>query len=254
MIFKLYAKIRSKCMQLLVFIQPKPRKIIFDHIPKCGGTTLNYYLEKNYRDNKIFRINGSNPTRSIEEFGLLTHRQRIHYDLIRGHLANKIVEKVDKDYLLITMLRDPIDRIVSHYYYAKSSCNHYLNSFIVENNISLEQYVRSGKSEELENWYVSHFSGFNPTQVKQNPKIALKRAIENIDKYDLVGFVEDFDQFVFNLKKLARFNINYNSIRVNVTKNREKVDQISSGALNAIKELNSLDIEFHKKISLKKTL
>jgi hypothetical protein len=229
----------------------QPARVIFDHLPKCGGSTLNKYLEIHYRESRIFRINGNNPMKSIDDFKALSSAKKNKYKLIKGHLANRLFPELDERFIRVTMLREPIERIVSHYYYAKRNSNHYLNEFILKNDISLKEYVQSGKSEELVNWYVSHFSGFSIAEMKENPADALKVALQNIAKYDLVGLTESFNQFTEELKKIAGFKISYNNQKENVTQGRTAVSEIDSESLEAIKSMNQLDVQFYHQVRLR---
>ena len=81
---------------------------------------------------KTFHINGANPISSTNYFRQLSEKRRFKYELVYGHCAQKIIEYIDPYSLKITVLREPIDRIVSHYYYAKSNPNHYLHKQIVK--------------------------------------------------------------------------------------------------------------------------
>jgi hypothetical protein len=49
------------------------------------------------------------------------------------------------------MMRDPVDRVISHYYFIKRSSEHPLNRVITERNFSLEDYARFEGSKELKN-------------------------------------------------------------------------------------------------------
>ena len=70
----------------------RPRKILFDHLPKCGGSSLNVYLEAHYPKRKTFSTNGLNPTASVDDFKNLSQRKRHGYDLVKGHLAHNLLE------------------------------------------------------------------------------------------------------------------------------------------------------------------
>jgi hypothetical protein len=139
------------------FMALRPRKIIFDHIPKCGGTSLCAYLESHYPARKVFSINRSKSGISAEEFKALPQRKRYGYSLIQGHVANKLLDSVHPECVKVTVLREPFDRIVSHYYYAKRRPNHYLHSKIMEFKMGLEEYITADPSA-LQNYYTTHFS------------------------------------------------------------------------------------------------
>jgi len=50
------------------FNASKPKRVLFDHLHKCGGSSLNKYLETHYPRRKIFSTNGRKPELSIEKF------------------------------------------------------------------------------------------------------------------------------------------------------------------------------------------
>jgi len=49
------------------------------------------------------------------------------------------------------MLRNPIDWIISHYYYVRRIPRHYLYNRVVSQNMNLEEYVMSGILSEINN-------------------------------------------------------------------------------------------------------
>ena len=59
----------------------------------------------------------------------------------------------------ITVLRDPVDRIASHYYYAKRYPTHYLHKEITGRNMSLQDYASARLSDELDNGQVRMLAG-----------------------------------------------------------------------------------------------
>jgi hypothetical protein len=97
--------------------------LVFVHLPKAGGTTLNHILMKNYR----FRCDAYGahffPRYYPDEFVSLV--QPPGYDdtkrpvFFTGHIdiANDLLHYMPVRYLAITMLRDPVERIVSHFRY-----------------------------------------------------------------------------------------------------------------------------------------
>lgn len=227
----------------------KPRKILFDHLPKCGGTSLNSYLESHYPWRKTFSTNGLNPIASVEEFLSFPESKRYRYDLVKGHLANRLIDYVHPKCLKVTMLRDPVDRIISHYYYAKRMPNHYLYPKIHEANMSLEDYIASDLSDELRNWYTTHFSMSTLAEVEQNPEKSIDNAIDAlINKYDIVGFLDEFSFFIDTIRDEAKLQYLYQIEKKNVTQGRVAIKDVQLSTIKMIERFNQLDIELFRRI------
>jgi len=143
-----------------------------------------------------------------------------------------------------------VDRIVSHYYFAKRMPNHYLHSKIVGSRISLEEYTAANLSGELCNWYTTHFSGLTLVEAERNPEESIVKAVDACKKYDLVGFVDRFASFVQELRKLANLRRDYRFAKLNVTENRPSVKEVPLSARKKIEEANHLDMEFYKRIRM----
>lgn len=225
------------------------RKVIFDHLPKCGGTSLSTYLGVQYPISKTFSIDGGNPQGAVEKFKLMPQEKRFEYDLVMGHLANELFEFSHPESIKITVLRNPVDRIVSHYYYAKEDRNHYLHNKISESNISLEEYVTLNLSDELRNWYVTHFSSLSIENAEADPEEAINIAVSNlISQYDLIGFLEDLLSFTKKLEVVANYKNQFTGIRTNVTRNRPALNEVSEIAREAVAQVNFLDVAFYKRL------
>lgn len=225
------------------------RKILFDHLPKCGGSTLNAYLEAHYPKRRIFSIDGSNPAEVVGQFKGLPKRKRHAYSLIKGHLANELFDYVDPACLKITVLRDPVERIISHYFFAKKNRNHYLYSSIHNSEMNLEDYASSNLSGELRNWYTTHFSGLPLDVVEGKPEESIAKASEVLLKrYNIVGFLDSFPLFIENLRKQAKLGYEYNNNRVNVTQNRPIIQSIPKSTIEKIEQINYLDIALYRRV------
>lgn len=234
---------------LYYFPVTHPRKILFDHLPKCGGSTLNAYLEKHYPGEKIFSTDGLGPSKSVKFFKSLPEKTRHQYCLIKGHGANELLDYADHSCLKVTVLRDPVERIISHYYYAKRKPNHYLYSKIHESSMSLRDYASSDLSGELRNWYTTHFSGMPVDIAEENPETSVSKAADTLLKcYDVVGLLEDFSAFIKRLRKEANLIYKYDNNRVNVTENRLSIEDIPQSTIRKIEEVNHLDIALYSRI------
>jgi len=239
---------------LCFFSTVKPRKVLFDHLPKCGGSSLSRYLTTHYPRRKTFSLDGQNPTRlvlSLNKFKSLSERDRYGYDLIKGHLAHELLDYVHPECLKVTVLREPLDRIISHYYYAKRTPTHYLYPKIHQSGMGLEEYATSGLSDELRNWYTTHFSGLSLDDVERRPEESIAKALEVIPKrYDIVGFLDNFSSFLEMLRNQAKLRDEYDEYkeRVNITQEREKLSHIEESVMNKIKEVNKIDVVLYREV------
>lgn len=229
----------------------KPRKLFFDHLPKCGGTTLHNFLLKHYRPEKVFRIisirKGGPIAKQVQIFTDKPEEERYSYDLIFGHHTFQFMDDIHPEMYKITMLREPVDRIISHYYFVKRFKNHHLHEQVMSNQMSLESYVTSGISEELDNWYVKHFSGLDEEKVYSDPDYALACAKRNLARFDCIGVLSQMDDFISKLRKDLSLKGTFdNNRRVNKTEGRPKVSDVSPKAIEEVKRMNSLDIALYE--------
>ncbi len=97
--------------------QPEQR-IIFLHIPKTAGFTLQKIIERQYPPQSIYTLEPSNELESIREFQSLDPAQRAKTRLLKGHLnmGQKLHEYLPQPVTYFTILRDPVERVLSHYY------------------------------------------------------------------------------------------------------------------------------------------
>jgi len=232
-----------------VFSASKPRKLLFDHLPKCGGSSLNEYLEMHYPKRKTFSIAGSKPAASVKEFKRLSQRVRHEYDLIKGHQAYKLIDYVHPEFLKVTVFREPIDRIISHYHYVQRRPAHYLYPKIYESGMSLSDYATSGISGELENYYTRRFSGRSLQDTEKNPEESIAIAFDSIMKrYDIIGVLDNFSSFTEALRHQANLRYEYQNKKVNVTQDRPSINDLEHSTIKKIEQANALDIALYRKI------
>lgn len=227
----------------------RPRKIFFDHIPKTGGSSLNSFIQGEYPIRRSYLIDGRWPQKDVERFLDLPSEVKSKFDFIRGHKANLLLDQITDDFLKIVVFREPVDRIVSHYYYAKEMPHHYLNKKIIDNDLSLKDYVNNSITPEVENFYVCRFLQIQSNDARNLGIEAVDKAFNLIrNKYDIVGFTDKMSDFVSDVVSAANFTGKYSYVRSNQTKNRKKLSDIDDDTLNAIEMTNSLDIQLFKKL------
>lgn len=211
--------------------------VIFLHIPKAAGSTLNKILDKQYPANATFQIHGGAIERSISSFKRMSQEEKVKLQCLRGHQPFGLHEWLPQPSTYITLLRDPVERLISHYYYVMRREPHFLHDDA--EGMSLEEYAGSDLSPELSNQQTRMLAG----GVEE-----LELAKRNLEHFTVAGTVERFDASVALMKeRLGWGNTRYR--RMNATRNRPPKRDVSPGAIRAIEENNQLDIELYELVS-----
>lgn len=184
--------------------------MVFVHLPKAGGTTLNHILMKNYR----FRCDAYGPDffprYYPDEFIALVQPPN-HDDTRRpvfftGHidLSNEILHRMPVRYLAMTMLRDPVERIVSHFRYQSAREDTPRHSEI-RAGLNLPDYFRKYHSA-----LPSQYAVFSPERPNASD------ALSNLEsRISLFGLQEQFGEFVALLGSLAGLpDVSYRPLNV----------------------------------------
>ena len=192
--------------------------LIFMHIPKCGGSTLISILNRVVPESRRFRL-GSDIAGSRMALAALPDSERLHIDLLYGHLSYGWHELLfPRQAQYITIVREPVARVVSHYNFVRSREWHYLHSQVVDAKMTLADYVESGITTEVNDGQVRQISGvedivqapYGRSEVGygEDHGALLEKAWENIERHFLlVGLLERFDESVRRLRQLTGLRI-----------------------------------------------
>ncbi|MFN2135609.1 MAG: sulfotransferase family 2 domain-containing protein [Candidatus Promineifilaceae bacterium] len=225
--------------------ESRAAKILFDHLPRCGGTTLKAYLASHYPRRKTYNLSGADPGSSVRIFTSFSEAQQRGYHLIMGHLANELEPLVDPVCIHCTLLRNPVDRFASFYYYVRQMPHHYLYGALMREQMTLDDFARSELGEEVRNWLTIHFSGMTRLQAERRPQEAIARALDTCKQIDLVGFVEQYPHFVNRLRTMANLRHEFLPEKLNAVANRTPLSDIPRMTREHIAEVNFLDIDFY---------
>lgn len=222
----------------------KPTTLIFLHVPKAAGMTLHSIIDRQYPKESIFNI-GQPVREHIDKFKKLPEHKRAKIRCMKGHMWFGLHRYLPQPSMYITMLRNPVDRLVSHYFYVLRSPTHPLYKTVKSSKMNLREYVSSGMSPELNNGQVRLISGTS-VQDDRASTDDLEAAKRNLSEYFVaVGLVERFDESLILFKKLLGWrNIYY--MKQNVTHGRPSKREISPQTLRTIENHNSLDMELYK--------
>src|SRR5690606_18742995 len=119
-------------------------------------------------------------------------------ELIKGHMPFGVHEYLPNESTYITMLRDPVERVISHYDYVLRRTTHHLRARIIESNMDLEAYVTSGITHEMDNGQVRLLSGHDDDlPFGACSELHLQQALRNLrEHFSVVGLAERFDHSI----------------------------------------------------------
>lgn len=218
--------------------------LIFLHIPKAAGSTLHRIIEKQYEPSTIFTIPSFYSSK--EEFRQAAKFQLKEIKVLKGHMFFGLHEVLPNPSTYITLLRDPVERIISHYYYVLRNPSHYLYKDVKAQNMSLKEYACSGLSLELDNGQTRFIAGLNFRDHSQPVfQEMLEVAKQNLKShFAVVGIVEEFNKTLMILRKELGWKIPF-YVKYNTTRKRPLKEIVSKETLDVIKKHNELDIELY---------
>ncbi|MDV3351376.1 sulfotransferase family 2 domain-containing protein [Leptothoe sp. LEGE 181152] len=211
--------------------------VIFLHIPKAGGTTLNGIINQKYSKNRTFRFNGINQK---HELAKIAEYKRRNLQLIRGHFAFGLHKYLSCPSTYFTLLREPVKREISHYHYVRRSSN--LKGFNEVQSQTLEEFILASKG----NIQTRLLYGLSDIKA-QNDNEMLKIAKQHLEQYfSVIGLVERFDESLILLQDAFDWSTPV-YVKQNITSQRQLNSQsISASTMELIQERNSMDIKLYE--------
>lgn len=232
--------------------------VIFLHIPKCAGRTLAGILERAVPPERRWEVDPDAIAASRAALAGLSERERAGIDLLYGHLCYGWHELLPRRAVYITIVRDPVARVVSHYDYVRSrpGSPHYLRDAVVGQGMSLRDYVESGVCDEVNNGQVRLLAGVE--DIVQEPYGAsvvpygtndpalLEQALGSIDEhFAVVGLRERFEATLLLLR--TRLGIRAGAWRSrNVGRSRYPRTRPTAADVAAVERYNRLDMELYQ--------
>lgn len=223
---------------------PEPAPLIsYVHIPKAGGTTLENLFALNYPKEQRFmayaHVNGH-----IAGFPDLSPSEQQRYRVISGHYT-----MLESLYFLpestrhITILRHPLDRVISNYFMYLHHENHPMGINIRENNITLAQYADPAYGFEADNVQTKYLAGV----LMRKPCTAenLRAAMALLSCKMRFGILERYKESIFLFaKEFGWKNLKYCHAAHN--KKRPKRETVDRNTRLALMQHNVYDMELYR--------
>jgi hypothetical protein len=222
--------------------------LIFHHIPKTAGSTLNAVLDANYPAPAIHSIE-SPIADALTALRLLPAEKRRALRVVRGHGVWGVHAWLEQPCLYATLLRDPVDRLLSQYYFIRGSPQHPLHAEVMARGRTLRDYLQNGVNLQADNGQVRALS-HAASDTGEAPygactRAMLQTAMDNLSsRYALVGITEHFDEFLALAGRVLGWrHLGY--ARRKVTKSRPAVEALDASERAMIMRYNALDVELY---------
>ena len=181
-----------------------------------------------------------------QEFLKETIEQRVlefeTINVMSGHMVFGAHRHLSPRYTYITFLRDPVDRVISDYYYVLRTPSHDYHEPVATDGYSLSDYVKSGVTFYTNNLHARLISGEGEHVPfgECTPAMA-EKAIRNLEEHSsVVGLTEYFDESIILMKQRLGWSLPFYRVQ-NSTSNRPEKDEISESDRALIREYNAID-------------
>ncbi len=213
--------------------------LIFLHIPKTAGTTLNRIIEWQYDPRLIYTVDPYQIRATAGRLTTLPEERRRRLRVVRGHLLYGIHECLPQSGTYITMLRDPVKRVLSSYQFILRRPLHPLHRKLKAKGNAFEAFLEFTANRQ--NLQTKMLAGVPHVALCDEQTLAAAK--EHATKsFRVVGISERFHESLLLIASSFGWEIPYYENR-KVSKNSPAIDPAT---IERIRARNSYDLELYE--------
>ncbi len=216
-------------------------KFAIVHVPRTSGSSTTKYLKDIIGSNKF------SSSINLYDNPVSKHNLR-NYDYISGHISWEDVKNFIGEYKLITLFRDPLHRCVSWKIFSRIWHND-VKQFNL--NCSFYDFVNSNHFENIlysrntSTWQLGYRVEVNKRTISEDE--CLKRAKDNLHKFDFIGFKETINSDIHKLTKLLNIKTDKKMIHICHAPGSvvSDVAKLTKDEISEFNKVNWMDIELY---------
>jgi hypothetical protein len=238
------------------------RPLYFHHIPKTAGSSMTALLREAFGERLC-------PAQHWDSLAALPGEELDAYRAYTGHFAAYLARYLGREVNAFTILRDPVERTVSHYAHILRDGAHPFHAATA--NLSLLEFVtHPAMSHNVRNYQARYLAdlGLDPRKIARahekpdvvnypmqmfiddhsltTPAHVLRaRSLEALERFFLVGVVDAFDAAVAAFSRMTGIPLG-ETTRINAAPEPFKTRAIDAETLAAIREATEIDQELYE--------
>ena len=214
--------------------------LLFLHIPRTGGSTLLRLLDRQYGGEAVLKAHDAV---SADVVARLHAERPARTRVIAGHFYYGVHSRLAASCRYMTFLRDPVERVVSHYHFVRSRPGHYLHAAAAT--MSLPEYVESCGAAEPNNDQTRLLAGEEMLPSDGTASDAmLPIAKQNLDSHAAVGLTDAFDASIVVMQRVFGWGRPFYVLENR--SDRKRGDRLPPDVGDLIRIRNALDLELYE--------
>jgi hypothetical protein len=236
------------------------RLLAFVHIPKTAGATVISMFAAAYSRQGV--RDAGNYLRGPEKtVAALAKPEKMEGRVLAGHVPYSVLrEHTPQDTRYMTFLREPVDRVISHYFRHIFAKDPRIDKAVRRPNRSrhprpeegrrvglemLEEGLVERSMPELNNLSTRFLCDDAP--MGELPASAVDDAKANLSRFTFIGIQERFEESLVLLQRMLGLDSTpYQDRHVSLTGSRPTVDELPDQERRLIEEHNQLDAELYR--------
>lgn len=236
--------VKSKMMKFIgragqpVHLMDSGERIISIHIPKTAGTSFRLLLQSMLGETNVLRVDYPLLKQRLRVNGERSQERALDAPVIHGHFNFKALSKeveLPSGAKLITWLRDPVERVISNYYYLKERLE--------------DELKEEGKGLNILSKMMRSMEEYAAQDINRNIQSRFLEGLD-LDDFFFIGLTECFKEDCEQLCQMLKWP--HPPIpEVNKTASKRRV---SESVRSFIRSNNERDVELYERVKRSREL